>query len=221
MFTKVLIADDLGSINKGVFTTLKNLGIECIDQVQYCDDAILKMKVAIKANAPYNLVITDLSFKTDHRKQKIASGEVLSKVLKKEYPEVKVIVYYIEDRVQKVRTLVKDYQVDAFVCKGRRGLEELADAIAMVFENKKYLSPQVIQAASKKTILEIEDYDIELLKQLASGKLQDEISVYFKKKNIAPSSLSAIEKRIALLRTHFKAKNVTHLVALTKDLGLI
>ena len=46
MFSKVLISDDLGSINQGVISVLEGLGIENIHQVQYCDDAFLKIKRA-------------------------------------------------------------------------------------------------------------------------------------------------------------------------------
>ena len=46
MFTKVLATDDLGSINKGVFTVVKGLGIQEVQQVMYCDDAYLRIKKA-------------------------------------------------------------------------------------------------------------------------------------------------------------------------------
>jgi len=43
--------------------------------------------------------------------------------------------------------------------------------------------------------LEIDDYDIELLKQLALGHPKESISELFKNNGISPSSLSAIEKK--------------------------
>jgi DNA-binding NarL/FixJ family response regulator len=221
MFKNVIISDDLGSITQGVYATLEGMGITSIDKVHYCDDAYLKIKAAIHKKKPYDLVITDLSFKTDHRQQILSSGEALAELIKKEHPKLKVIVYSVEDRLQKVRSLIQKHKVDAYVCKGRHGLEELAKAVQAVAANEVYLSPQVARAVSPKTALEIDENDIHLLKQLANGLSQDEIAAYFKEHHIKPSSLSAIEKQLQKLRTQFKAKNATQLVATAKDLGVI
>ncbi|WP_452223495.1 response regulator [Lacinutrix chionoecetis] len=221
MFKKVLVADDLLSINQGVLTVLHTLGIEDVQEVQYCDDAYLKVKKAALDNNPIQLLITDLSYKKDHRSQKYASGEELVKILKKEHPELKIIVYSIEDRLQKVRTLINKHDSDAYVCKGRRGLTELNMAINAVYINETYLSPQVVSALSPKTNLEIDDFDIELLRQLSLGLSQDEISKYLQENNISPYSLSSVEKKINKLKIQFSANNAIHLVAIGKDLGLI
>jgi len=221
MFKKVLISDDLGSINKGVLSVIKGLEINDVQQVQYCDDAYLKIKKAALDNAPYDLLITDLSFVKDHREQKYPSGESLIIALKKQYPALKIIVYSVEDRLQRVRSLINIHDTNAYVCKGRRGLLELEKAIHAVYMNNTYLSPHVQQALSPKTDLEIDDYDIKLLQLLANGLSQEDISISLKKKNIAPSSLSSIEKRLNKLRIQFKANNAIHLVAIVKDLGLI
>lgn len=221
MFSNVLISDDLGSVNQGVRTVLDSLEITNVTQVQYCDDAYLKIKNAVLNHAPYDLLITDLSFVPDHRSQRFASGDQLVKQLKQDYPNLKIIVYSVEDRLQRVRTLMTTYKADAYVCKGRRGLIELASAIVLVAEGRIFLSEQVEQALHPKSDLEISDYDIELLNQLAHGLSQDEISAYFKSHNITPSSLSTIEKHLNKLKIQFKAQNAIHLVAITKDLGLI
>jgi DNA-binding NarL/FixJ family response regulator len=221
MFTKILISDDLASINNGVFAVAKDLGVSEVVQVTYCDDAYLKIKRGFNDLNPYDLLITDLSFKSDHREQKYTSGDSLIKELKEEYPNLKVIVYSVEDRLHRVRTLVQKYKVDAFVCKGRHGLTELSNAIKEVYNNETYLSPQIEQALNNKKNLEIKDYDVQLILQLSKGMSQEEISHHFKEKSISPSSLSSIEKRLNLLRIQFKANNVIHLVAITKDLGLI
>ena len=205
MFTKVLIADDLGSINQGVMAILESLNVTTVKQVQYCDDAYLQVKKAALDHKPFDLVITDLSFKPDHREPKYKSGEDLVKVLKKEYPDLKVIVYSVEDRLQKVRTLVKNHGTNAYVCKGRQGLVELSRAVKSVYDGELYLSPQVTQALSSQNSLEIDDYDVELVNQLSKGLSQDEISDFFRANNVTPSSLSSIEKRLSKLRVQFKA----------------
>ena len=221
MFKKVLVAEDMQDITKGVYIALCELGIEEINQVQYCDDAYLKILKGVADQLPFELLITDLSFKSDHREQKFSSGEALIKTLKQEYPSLKIIVYSIEDRLQKVRNLIKEYQVDGYVCKSRRGLSELTQAIGSVYQDQLYLSPEVAQALSPRNHLEIDDYDIQLLQYLSSGLSQEDISVFFKQKGIKPSSLSSIEKRLNKLRIDFKANNAIHLIATVKDLGLI
>jgi DNA-binding NarL/FixJ family response regulator len=221
MFMKVLIADDLDSITAGVLNALKAEGLTGIDIVHYCDDAYLRIKAAQLAGEPFDLLITDLSFKADHREQMFRSGEELAAIVKKEHPAIKVIVYSIEDRLPKVRSLLRMHNIDGYVCKGRKGLHELVTAIQSVQQGNIYLSPQVMGAINPRSKLEIDDYDVELLKQLANGLIQDEISAYFKQNNIKPSSLSTIEKQLQILRQRFKAKNVTQLVANAKDLGVI
>ncbi len=221
MFSKVLISDDLGSINQGVISVLEGLGIENIHQVQYCDDAFLKIKRAELDANPFDLFITDLSFIKDHRTQKFESGSDLIKALKQDLPNLNIIVYSVEDRLQKVRLLLNEYKINAYVCKGRRGLIELEKAIQLVYDKDIFLSPQVAQALTPKTNLELDNYDIQVVKLLSTGLSQEEISQKFKDNNISPNSLSTIEKRLNKLRIQFKANNAIHLVAIVKDLGLI
>jgi DNA-binding NarL/FixJ family response regulator len=221
MFQKVLISDDFGSINQGVLNVLEQLGIPDAQQVQYCDDAYLQLKSALKNKEPYDLFITDLNFKVDHREQKFSSGEAIIEQLKKELPQLKIIVYSVEDRLQKVRQLVNQFQVNAYVCKGRNGLIELSKAITAVDDDLLFLSPQIEQALQPKNNLEIEDYDIELLKCLALGHPKEAISELFKNRGISASSLSSIEKRQSKLCIQFSANNAAHLIGIVKDLGLI
>lgn len=221
MFKKVIIADDLGSINQGVKTILEKLKVKNLIQAQYCDEAYLKIKKAVLDNSPFELLITDLSFNADHRDRKYTSGETLIEALRNNNPSLKIIVYSVEDRLQKVRTLFNKHAINAYVCKGRKGLFELEKAIHTTYNNEKYLSPLVSQALNNKQDLEITDFDIELIKQLAFGLSQDEISSHFKENNISPNSLSSIEKHLNRLKTQFNASNATHLVAIIKDVGLI
>ena len=221
MFNKVLLSDDLGSINQGVNTTVKSLGVKEIRQVQYCDDAYIRIKKSILESDPFDLLITDLSFQRDYREQSFSSGEELIKILKKEFPNLKIIAFSVEDRLQRIRTIMDTYKADAYVGKGRKGLQELSQAIKIVYDGGKYISPHLENALNSKSNLEIDDYELELLTLLSKGFSQDEISSKLKEKNISPNSLSSIEKKITKLRIQLKANNVTHLVSTVKDLGLI
>lgn len=221
MFKKVLIVEDMEDIAKAVETMLFEMDITDTEKVQYCDDAFLRLKRGVFFKQPHELLITDLSFKTDHRSQKYASGEELVAALKTEFPRLKVIVYSVEDRLQKVRRLFEKHHIDAYVCKGRSGLKNLYKAIQKVYTNETFLSPEVSNSFNSNADLEIDDYDIALLENLSNGLSQEDISSLYKKNNISPASLSSIEKRLNKLRIQFNANNAIHLVAIVKDLGLI
>lgn len=221
MFTKVIISDDLGIVNKGVYALLQDLGVEDITQVQYCDDAYLKIKRAVLDSDPYELLITDLSFKIDHREQQFHSGEELIRELRKRIPDIRIIVYSVEDRPLKLRKIIGGLEVEGFVNKGRNGLVELNQAILEVAFGRSYISPHLKNILQSQKSLEFDDFDALLIDLLAKGNSQEEISAFFKENRISPSSLSSIEKRLNKLRTDFKANNVVHLVSIVKDLGLV
>jgi DNA-binding NarL/FixJ family response regulator len=221
MFTKVIISDDLGIVNKGVYALLQDLGVIDITQVQYCDDAYLKIKRAVLDSQPYQLLITDLSFKIDHREQQFQSGEDLIRELRKRIPDIKIIVYSVEDRPLKLRKLIGGLEVEGFVNKGRNGLNELNEAILEVANGSSYVSPHFKNILQSQKSLEFDDFDALLIDLLAKGNSQEEIAAFFKENRITPSSLSSIEKRLNKLRTDFKANNVVHLVSIVKDLGLV
>ncbi len=221
MFKKVLIADDYGIVNIGVAEVLTTLGITNVQKAQYCDEAYLKFKKAILDQDPFDLLITDLSFKKDHRKSKLTSGEDLIQAIRKEDLQLSIIVYSMHSLLQKVRILINTYQVNAYICKDRNGTVDLSHAIQTVYKKEQYLSQQVRGALQPKNHMEIDDYDIELVYQLSNGLTQEEISVLFKNNNTTPSSLSSVEKRLNKLRIQFKAQKPAQLVAVFKDLGLI
>src|SRR5690554_3859959 len=189
MFKKVLLSEDIDTISQGVMAVMDVLLIDHVQQVQYCDDAYLKIKKSNLDGVPFDLLITDLSFVPDHREQKLASGEELIKKLRQEFPALKIIVYSIENRPERVRNLINDLKVNAYVVKGRRGLRELENAIVAVQHDGSYLSPELSLSIKAKPSVEIVDYDIELLRMLSLGHSQDQISLQLKKKNIKPSSL--------------------------------
>jgi DNA-binding NarL/FixJ family response regulator len=221
MFQKVLIVDDHDDINKGVLDVLESLGIVGIQKTQYCDTAFLKIKKGELDKEPFDLLITDLSFKENHRERKLSSGEDLIEALRKDFKDLPIIVYSMKDQLQKVRLLINQFKVNGYVCKDRKGSVELEKAIIAVSQKEQFLSPQVHQALRPKNNLEIDDYDIELLKQLSFGHSKDLISSVFKENNIKPSSTSSLEKRQNKLFIQFKANNATHLISIVKDLGLI
>lgn len=222
MFHKVLVAEDLDSISISVGQALKELSVSKIHHSKYCDDALLKIKKAQLDNVPYELLISDLSFKADFRKTKLKSGEELIEAVKQIQPNIKIVVFSIEDKSFRIKSLFNNLGINAYVSKGRESIPELKKAIQGIFKgDTKIISPELSNILVNKALIEIEIYDIDILKLLSLGYTLEEISCSFKTKGIIPNGTSSIEKRINKLKTYFNASNNAHLMAITKDLGLV
>tara|TARA_R110001606_G_scaffold115362_1_gene243424 strand:- start:1852 stop:2520 length:669 start_codon:yes stop_codon:yes gene_type:complete len=222
MFQKVLIAEDIDIINSGLLSTLKEVNIVNVTHVSYCDEALLKLRKAFLDDDPFQLLISDLSFIEDHNQQEIKSGDDLIAKVRAEFPDLKIIVFSVEDKPYRIQNLYKNCRVNAYVWKNRNAKKELKKAIKTVFiTDEFYISPDLSSAIHPKQAVEITDYDIHIMKYLSKGVLQDDLPRLFKEKEIKPSGKSSIEKRLKFLKEHFKANNPTHLVAIAKDFGLI
>lgn len=222
MFKKVIIAEDFDSINLGIEQALKDLGIVNFHHSKYCDDAFLKIRKAILDNEPYDLLISDLSFKTDHREVKIVNGDELIQKVRELQPDIKIITYSVEDKNYRIKSLFENSGINSFVLKGRNSIEELKKAINILANStEKYISPEIAAIIQDKNNYEIDDFDILILKHLSLGTAQDNIIENFKEQGIKPNSKSAVEKRISKLKDFFKANNTIHLVSITKDMGII
>ncbi|MDI1306781.1 MAG: response regulator [bacterium] len=222
MFQKVLVAEDLDSISITVVQALEELSIVEIHHAKYCDDAFLKIKKALHDNMPYDLLISDLSFKQDHRENKLSTGEELIDAVKKIQPNIKTIVFSIEDKSFRIKSLFNNSGINAYVSKGRNSIPQLKNAVQNIFNSdEKIISAELSHLLKDKSILEIEAYDISLLKLLSKGLILDEIALEFKNSEISPNGTSSIEKRINKLKIYFRASNNVHLIAITKDLGLV
>ena len=222
MFQKVLVAEDLDTISIAIIQALEALSILEIHHAKYCDDAFLKIKKALHDQVPYDLLISDLSFKPDHRQNRISSGEELIEAVKKIQPDLKIIVFSIEDKSFRIKSLFTNLGINAYVSKGRDSIPELKKTIENLYTNEKATpSIEVNRALRSKSIFEIEAYDISLLKSLSLGLTLEDISSQFKDSGIVPNGTSSLEKRINRLKEYFKANNNVHLIAITKDLGLV
>ncbi|MDP5202419.1 response regulator [Flavobacterium sp. DG2-3] len=222
MFKKVLVAEDLDSISIAVVQVLEELQVPVIHHVKYCDEGLLKVKKALADKEPYDLVITDLSFKSDHRKVNLNSGDELIEAINKVQPNIKKIVFSIEDKSYRIKSLFNDLGINAYVTKGRNSISELRNAIKSAFNNEeKILSSDLSFSFNDKALIEIESYDISILKLLSQGYILESISKEFKNLSITPNGTSSIEKRINKLKIYFKANNNVHLIAIAKDFGLV
>lgn len=221
MFKKVLVAEDMDSVTHAVASVLKDFEIEQVEHAQYCDNAYLKAKKAILDGEPFDLLICDLSFRKDYREEKIRSGRELIGILKSEDPELMVIVNSIEDHPHTVKALWDSGNIDAYVCKDRKGMTELKEAIFALSRGKTYNSPRIERSLKQENLVILTDFEINLLTYVSKGLTQEEIGEKFREQNITPSSKSAIEKRLKELRENFNARTTPHLIGIVKDLKLI
>lgn len=218
MFKKILIAEDFDTVNLGVKQMLEELVSEdSIHHVQYCDDALLKVKRAKIDQEPFDLLISDLSFvENKFRDNKLNSGEELIEAVRREQPDIKVIVYSVETKPYVIKGLLEELDCDAYINKSRESIRELKQAIKTIYNSdEKFVSPELKYGKADSELDEIDELDIQIILLLSKGFDQGEIA------DDMHYSKSSIEKRINRLKTSLKAKNNPHLVSISKDLGLI
>jgi two-component system capsular synthesis response regulator RcsB len=222
MFKKVLIAEDHESVSISVQKTLTDLNIiyDNRNYVYYCDDALKRIVKAISEGEPYELLITDLSFDYDVP-QVLAGGIELIQAAKKVQPDLKVLVFSIDNRNSVAIGLLNDLDIDAYVPKARHDAKDLKAAIEKMFENKKYLSSNLKKTVALDSIFVFNEYDKIIISLLAKGSTQKEIPLFLQKNCIKPSSLSSIEKRLNTIKTILDISNNEQLIAFCKDTKVI
>jgi two-component system capsular synthesis response regulator RcsB len=223
MFKKVLIAEDQDLLNISLRNTLKELGItqDNRDYVSYCDDALKRVKKAIQEGNPYELLITDLSFVPDSNLQEISSGIELIKAVRIIQPELKILVFSIDNRGSMANSLFADLDIDGYVPKTRGDAKDFRSAIAAIYEDKKYHSPnleKIVKTTKDYQLTPIEKIIVSLLYE---GKSQNKIAEYLVENEIKPSSLSSIEKTLSHLKTVLNVSTPAQLIGYCKDKKII
>ncbi len=223
MFQKVLIAEDFPSVNYSVQRTLEELGIahNIKNHVYYCDHAFSRIQKALNENEPYELLITDLSFDDDATQQQISDGVSLIKAVRALQPDLKILVFSIENRFAIAQKLFKDLNLNGYVPKGRSDAQDLQLAIEIIHQNKRHLSKNLKKVPGDEIIYQFTPRDITIITQILDGATQKEISEYLEKNNITPSGLSSIEKRLNTIRRDLNFNNNQQLIAYCKDHGII
>lgn len=221
MFEKVLIVEDHESISKSLLKILQELRISEVDNLFYCDDALAKIKTAKLLNRPYDLLISDLHFDEDGLVQEIKGGLELIAAARIIQPELRILVFSADIRPAILDTLYSTLKIDGYVRKARNDSRELEIALQQMAENKQYLPRSLGQLISKKNLHEFSNFDIAIISLLASGIPQKNIPAHLAEKNMRPSGLSSVEKRLNHMRTTFEFSTNEQLVAFCKDMGII
>ncbi|WP_394747096.1 response regulator [Spongiimicrobium salis] len=220
MFKKVLIAEDFQATHQGIQKLMSELGIDEVQEETYCDTAYNRLMVAYNQGIPYEVLITDLRFKESHVEQKLSSGNALIEAIRKAQPQIKILVYSMRDNLTEIQMLFEKSKIDAYVCKGRQGLKELKEGILDVYHGNTYCSPQ-INRYKQNNAIQLDDFDMRVLRQLAGGHSKRDIVAQLKKEKITPNSESMLDKRVSKLFDDFEAKNTTHLIAILTRNGIL
>jgi len=221
MFNKVLIAEDHEVVSFSLQATLKELGVQDVKYVHYCDHALTWINNSIRDNQVYDLLITDIEFVEDGSLQELKDGLSLVKAIKAVQPDIKVIVFTAKDRTHKIGEMFKANQIDGLVRKGRRDGQHLREAIQAVYNNKTYQSPDVKKAVQENNSHEFTSFDLHIIKLLYEGVPQKEMSDYLQQRDIVPNSLSSIEKRLNIMKNVLGFSKNEQLVAHCKEIDIL
>lgn len=221
MFKKVLIAEDHEHTNISVRKTLEDLGVAQKEFRFYCDDALALLNAAFHQEQPFDLLITDLSFEEDKNIQVINGGRALIKAARHLQPNLKVIVFSLENNVSVVDELFENLDIDAYVRKARYDADDLKRAIDAVSNHKKYRSADLMRNKRIDNSYDFKAFDIEIITLLCNGTPQKNIPSYLQQNNIKPSGLSSVEKRLNFIKTALNISSNEQLVAYCKDKKII
>jgi two-component system capsular synthesis response regulator RcsB len=221
MFKSVLIAEDQQVANASIKKMLQEAGVEGIAYAYYCDDALLLIKHRLQEGAPFDLLVTDLSFAEDGRTQSLKTGQELILAARQLQPGLKVLTFSAEQRPAIITDLFERYHINGYVKKARRDAEHLKEAIEAIYKNKHYLPEGYRQQAKQMNAFSLTHYDVSIIKLLSNGIRQKNIPDHLKEEGLSPISLSSIEKRLNQIREALCFVKNEQLVAYCKDQGII
>ena len=131
-----------------------------------------------------------------------------------------ILIFSAEHRAATIDLLFKNYQVDAYVRKARNDAKELKAALDALSKNQQYYPRTLANLVQQSNSYEFTEFDIDIIKLLAQGYQQNEIPSYLVQRNIKPSSLSMIEKRLKQIRDELSFTKNEQLVLFCKEAGI-
>lgn len=221
MIRKILIAEDHESVNLSIQKTAEELKIAAIDYAYYCDDAINMIQKAIEKGDSYDLLITDLSFEEDYKKQTIKNGAALAMAARAIQPDLKILIFSAENRAAVIEKLYQDIKIDGYVRKARGDAKELKNAIKAIDMNSIFYPIELTKNSKPLNAHSFTELDLLIITQLINGQKQQQISAFLESKHISPSSLSSIEKRLKTIKEALNFTNNEQLIAYCVKMGIV
>jgi DNA-binding NarL/FixJ family response regulator len=200
----ILIVDDHPFIIEGyknAITRYKPKKFEfCISQANDCESAY-KIITNPETEA-YDIAFLDISMPA-YEEKGIYSGEDLAKLINEFMPGCKIILLTMYTELLKIKTIIKTINPSGLVIKNDLTFDELLFAFDKVIKNEIYYSQSVqkILDLSEKDVIEIDQFDTQILFHLSKGTKLNDIPQYI------PISLGAIERRKLNLKELFKVQD--------------
>ena len=220
---KTLIVDDSPMIIEAYKSLFSNANIDHItfniDVAENCDQAISKMKLALK-NEPYELFYFDLKLPPS-QDGLYQSGEDLALFAKKNFPKAKIVILTMFNESFRIQNILSKVNPDGLMIKNDSNPKEFIAGLKSIIEGKTHLSSSVVNILRDSVVRDelksLNQDDINILKHLANGVKTVDLDQYI---NL---SLSSIEKKKSNLKKLFNITNGKDemLIAEAKKRGII
>jgi len=213
---RIVMADDHDVVRLGISALLSTVdGFEVVGQASDGEEAV----AAVKKFKP-DVVILDLEMPK-------MSGVEAARIIKLQFPQTKILILSGFENEKYVVQILKS-GAGGYVVKNV-GKEELADAIRIVADGKRFFSPSVsrimVEGLLKKHSAELEklsqirepltDLEMEILSFLTQGLTTEKIG-----ERLEMSKLS-VDKHFTVLKKKLDIYDIVNLVQFAKDYGFI
>jgi len=217
---KILLVDDHQVILEGLKNLLNKENYE-IETSNSCDEAFSFLKSSKKTD-PFHIVFTDLSFDDDNTSE-ISGGEQLIKKVKEAGFPAKVGVITGHSEINRVYSVIHNYNPSAYILKGKCSSEDLDFAIQKMLKEEVFYTHEIHQKLLKRALVEIhmDDIAIQILNEIPKHPKINNLEGVVKKEDGTFVKSRTIENKLAKLRIDFNAKNNTDLVIKAKEYGII
>jgi DNA-binding NarL/FixJ family response regulator len=213
---RIVMADDHDVVRLGISALLSTVGdFDVVGQASDGEEAV----AAVKKLNP-DVVILDLEMPK-------MSGVEAARIIKLKYPQTKILILSGFENEKYVTQILKS-GAGGYVVKNV-GKDELADAIRIVAEGKRFFSPGVsrimVEGLLKKHSAELEklsrirepltDLEMEILSFLTQGLTTEKIGERLE------MSKSSVDKHFTALKKKLDIYDIVNLVQFAKDYGFI
>lgn len=217
MKANVLFIDDHSIIIDGYKNILEKLaGYDLkFNSVNNCSEAVEFLK---NRGAEFDLILLDISLPPDPASN-INSGEDLGIWIRKNYPQIKIIVMTMHTENFRLYNILQSLNPEGFLLKSDVTAGDLRTAVSKVLENEFYFSNSINVLLRNHIAhdLVLDSIDRSILYHISIGIKTNNLAEYI------PLSLAAIEKRKKNIKDQFKIKKGSdfELIQHAKKMGFI
>jgi len=220
---KVLIIDDHPLICDSYQSALKEVGEKRpalqmqIETAANCDSAREKI-TNTWVEKGWDLVFLDIRLPASGDR-KILSGEDLGELIRRTYPETKIIVATTFNDNYRLYNIFKSLGPDGFLIKTDIDHKELVIALETIMNGAPYYSKTVVNLLRKQISQDfvVDKIDRRLIYELSQGTRMKELP------DVLPLSIAGVEKRKRILKQNFGVEDQGDkaLIAKAREKGFI